>query len=143
MKILSYFRNTMSFVLSVPAGILLLLKGISGPTETYRLLLEYLGSGIITDELIQSVITTALLVLIAISSLGGLAVLGGGFLIWKSHAFVGKFLIILGAGVGALWVVFLLITLVTTGEVSSIVSQYSLIGWAGLILAFLARLVAK
>jgi hypothetical protein len=142
-KTLSDLRNTMAFALSVPAGILLLLKGISGPTETYRLLLEYLSSGVITDELIQSVITTALLVLIAISSMGGLAVLAGGFLIWKNHAFVGKFLIALGAEVGALWVVFLLITLVTTGEVSSIISQYSLIGWAGLILAFSARLIAK
>ena len=143
MNTLSDLRNILAFALSVPAGILLLLKGISGPTETYRLLLEYLSSGIITDELVQSVITTTLLVLITISSLGGLAVLAGGFLIWKNHAFVGKFLIILGAGVGTLWVVFLLIALVTTGEVSSIISQYSLIGWVGLILAFSARIIAN
>lgn len=143
MKTLSELRNTIAFALSVPAGILLLLKGISGPTETYRLLLEYLSNGIITDEFTQSVVTTALLVLIAVSSLGGLAVLVGGFLIWKNYAFMGKLLITLGAGVGTLWVVFLLITLVTTGEVSSIISQYSLIGWAGLFLAFSARLIAK
>jgi hypothetical protein len=136
-------RNAVSFVLSVPAGILLLLKGVSGPTETYRLLLDYLSSGIITDEMVQSVITAALLVLITISSLGGLAVLAGGFLIWKNHVFTGKLLISLGAGVGALWVVFLLITVVTTGEFYSTISEYSLVGWSGLILAFLARLIAK
>ena len=136
-------RNALSFALSVPAGILLLFKGISGPTETYRLLLEYLNSGIITDERVQSVITTALVVLIAISSLGGLAVLAGGFLIWRNLASIGKLLIFLGAGVGTLWVVFLLITFVTTGEISSIISEYSLIGLIGLILAFSARLIAK
>jgi hypothetical protein len=137
MNIMNASRNALSFALSVPAGILLLFKGISGPTETYRLLLEYLNSGIITDERVQSVI------LIAISSLGGLAVLAGGFLIWRNLASIGKLLIFLGAGVGTLWVVFLLITFVTTGEISSIISEYSLIGLIGLILAFSARLIAK
>ncbi len=136
-------RNTLAFVLSVPAGILLLLKGISGPTEVYFWLLEYLSGGVVSDELIQSLVTIVLLVLIAISSLGGIAVLAGGFLIWKNHVLTGKLLITLGAGVGTLWVVFLLVTLVTTGAISSTIAQYSIIGWAGLVLAFAARLVAK
>ena len=62
-------RNFLSFAISVPAGILLLLKGITGPTETYAWLLNYLSNGIITDKLVQSIITTTLLVLILISSL--------------------------------------------------------------------------
>ena len=136
-------RNVLAFALSVPAGIMLLLKGISGPTGAYFWLLDYLSSGVIADELLQSLLIVALLILIAISSLGGLAVLAGGFLIWKNHVLTGKLLISLGAGVGTLWVVFLLITLVTTGEISSSISQYSLVGWVGLILGFSARLVAK
>ncbi|MCW4053691.1 MAG: hypothetical protein NWE84_02065 [Candidatus Bathyarchaeota archaeon] len=96
-------RNFLSFAISVPAGILLLLKGISGPTETYAWLLNYLSSGIIADKLIQSIITTKFLILIFISSLGGIAVIAGGFFVWKNHISIGKLLISLGAGVGFLW----------------------------------------
>ena len=142
-KAVDISRNVLAFALSVPAGIMLLLKGISGPTGAYFWLLEYLSSGVITDELIQSLVIIVLLILIAISSLGGLAVLAGGFLIWKNHILTGKLLISLGAGVGTLWVIFLLITSVTTGEITSTISLYSLIGWTGLILAFAARIVAK
>jgi hypothetical protein len=139
-KFMSALRNLLSFALSVPAGILLLLKGITGPSEAYSWLLDYLNSGIITDELTLNIITTTLLILIFISSLGGIAVIAGGFLVWKNHVSTGKLLISLGAGVGVFWVLFLLLTLASTGDVFS---QYSVIGWIGLILAFLARLVAK
>jgi hypothetical protein len=133
-------RNFLSFVLSVPAGILLLLKGIAGPTEAYSWLLNYLSSGIIPDQTIQSIITTTLLILIFISSLGGIAVIAGGYLVWKNHVSIGKLLISLGAGVGFFWVIFLLFTFASTGD---LFSQYSAIGLAGLILAFIARLLAK
>ena len=133
-------RNFLSFVLSVLAGILLLLKGIAGPTEAYSWLLNYLSSGIIPDQTIQSIITTTLLILIFISSLGGIAVIAGGYLVWKNHVSIGKLLISLGAGVGFFWVIFLLFTFASTGD---LFSQYSAIGLAGLILAFIARLFAK
>jgi len=136
---MSGFRNILAFALSVPAGILLLLKGITGPTEAYSWLLNYLSSGVITDELILTIVTTALLVLIFISSLGGIAVIAGGVLVWKDHVSTGKLLISLGAGVGFIWVVFLLFTFASTGD---LFSQYSVMGLTGLILAFLALLVA-
>ena len=135
-------RNFLSFVLSVPSGVLLLLKGISGPTGTYSWLIDYLNC-VIADGLLLSVVTVVLLVLIVVSSLGGFAVLAGGFLNFKNHTWTGKLLISLGAGVGLFWVLFLLFTLVSTGDLSSAISQYSLIGWIGLILAFFARLVAE
>jgi len=136
---MSGFRKVLSFVLSVPAGILLLLKGITGPTEAYSWLLNYLNSGVITDEFILTVVTTVLLVLIFISSLGGIAVIAGGVLVWKDHVSTGRLLISLGAGVGILWVIFLLFTFASTGD---LFSQYSVMGLTGLILAFLALLVA-
>ncbi len=136
---MSGFRNILAFALSVPAGILLLLKGITGPTEAYSWLLNYLSSGVIADGLILTVATTALLVLIFISSLGGIAVIAGGFLVWKDHVSTGRLLISLGAGVGFIWVIFLLFTLASTGDVFS---QYSVMGLTGLVLAFLALLVA-
>jgi hypothetical protein len=79
------FRNFLSFAISVPAGVLLLLKDITGPIETYSWLLNYLSSGIIANQLIQSTAVTTLLILIFISSLGGIAVIAGGFSIWKIH----------------------------------------------------------
>ncbi len=136
---MSGFRNILAFALSVPAGILLLLKGITGPTEAYSWLLNYLSSGVIADGLILTVATTALLVLIFISSLGGIAVIAGGVLVWKDHVSTGRLLISLGAGVGFIWVIFLLFTLASTGDVFS---QYSVMGLTGLVLAFLALLVA-
>ena len=136
---MSGFRNILSFVLSVPAGILLFLKGISGPTEAYSWLLNYLSSGVITDELILAVVTTVLLVLIFVSSLGGIAVIAGGILVWKNHVSTGKLLISLGAGVDLIWVLFLLFTLASTGD---LFSQYSVMGLTGLTLAFLALLAA-
>ena len=137
---MSSLRNSLAFTLSVPAGILLLLKGIAGPTEAYSWLLNFLSSGIIADQTVQSIITTILLILIFISTLGGIAVIAGGFLVWKNHVTIGKILIALGAGVGFFWVIFLIFTLASTGN---LFSQYSLIGWTGLILAFTARLLAK
>ena len=140
MKSIGASRNFLSFVLSVPSGILLLLKGIAGPTEAYSWLLNYLNSGIIPDQTVQSIVTTTLLILIFISSLGGIAVIAGGFLVWKNHVSIGKLLISLGAGVGFFWVIFLVFTLASTG---GLFSQYSGIGLTGLILAFIARLLAK
>ena len=137
---MSGFRNIFSFVLSVPAGILLLLTGITGPTEAYSWLLNYLSSsGFITDELVLAVVTTVLLALIFVSSLGGIAVIAGGVLVWKDHVSIGRLLISLGGGVGFLWVLFLLFTLVSSGD---LFSQYSVMGLTGLTLAFLALLVA-
>jgi hypothetical protein len=135
-------RNSLSFVLSVPAGILLLLKGISGPTGTYSWLIDYLN-GVVADGFLLSVVTVVLLVLIVVSSLGGFAVLAGGFLIFKNHSWTGKLLISLGAGIGFFWVLFLLFALVSTGDLSSALSQYSLIGWSGLVLAFLSWFIAE
>jgi hypothetical protein len=139
-KFMSGVRNVLSFVLSVPAGILLLLKGITGPTEAYSWLLNYLSSsGVITDGLVLAFVTTVLSVLIFISSLGGIAVIAGGVLVWKNHVSTGRLLISLAAGVGFLWVLFLLFTLMSRGD---LFSQYSVMGLTGLTLAFLALLVA-
>ena len=67
----------------------------------------------------------------------------GGFLIYKNHVGTGKLLIGLGAGVGIPWLIFLAISLITTGEVAAVTVQHSSIGWIGVILAFAARIIAK
>ncbi|MCJ7714340.1 hypothetical protein MUO66_07790 [Candidatus Bathyarchaeota archaeon] len=135
-------RNITAFLISVPAGLLLFIKGIQGPTGIYFLILDYVN-GLLTTGAIKSFLVFGLLVLILLSSLGGLTVIAGGFLIWKDHVSTGKFLIGIGAGISTFLALFLLITLFTSGDLSSLIAQYGVVGWIGIILAFLARSIAR
>jgi hypothetical protein len=135
-------RNLSAFLLSFPAGLLLLINGIQGPTELYVLILNNVSSYLSTGA-IRSILIWGLMVLIVLSSLGGLTVIAGGFLIWKNQVFIGKFLIGIGAGISIFVVFALLIPFITSGNFLSIISQYSVLGWIGLFLAFLARSIAR
>ncbi|MCW4046717.1 MAG: hypothetical protein NWE99_04035 [Candidatus Bathyarchaeota archaeon] len=135
-------RREAACVLAVVAGVLLLLSGIHGPTGTYELISEQLPNYIQDPQVIQ-VVNILMLILIAISLAGGFAVIAGGILILLNRVGTGKFIISLGVGVGLLWLILLVITLVTTQQVAYVIAEYSSIGWAGIILAFAARIVAK
>lgn len=135
-------RNLSAFLFSIPAGLLLLFKGIQGPTEIYSLIFGYI-TNLLSVGAIRSMLVVGLLVLVVLSSLGGLTVMVGGFLIWKNHVSIGKLLIGVGAGISVFLFLFLLINVVTSGDISSVIAQYSVLGWIGIILAFLARLIAK
>lgn len=135
-------RNFLAFLLSIISGLLLLLKGIQGPTEFYFFIFNYVSS-LLSAGIIRSIFMGGLLVLIVLSSLGGLTVIAGGFFIWKNQVSFGKFLIGMGAGISVFFVFVLLIPFFTSGDVLSIVNQYSVLGWIGLFLAFLARSIAK
>lgn len=135
-------RNLTAFLISVPAGLLLLIKGIQGPTSLYFLILGYV-SDLLTVGAVKSFLVFCLLVLIVISSFGGLSVIAGGFLIWKNYVSAGKFLIGMGAGISIFLIIFLLITLATSGDLYSVIAQYGILGWLGIFLAFLARSIAK
>jgi hypothetical protein len=135
-------RRLVACALAVVAGVFLLLSGIHGPTETYQLVIDQLPN-FITDQQVLQVVNTLMLVLIAISLAGGFAVIGGGILILLNRVGTGKLLISLGIGVGLLWLILLVITLITTQQVAAVIAEYSSIGWAGIILAFIARIVAK
>ena len=135
-------RNLLAFFLSIPAGLLLFIKGIQGPAEFYFLMLSYV-SNLLGEGVVRLILVVGLLVLIILSSLGGLTVIVGGFFIWKNHVSFGKFLIGVGAGISVFLVFVLLIPFFASGDVLSIVSQYSVLGWIGLFLAFLVRSIAK
>jgi len=135
-------RRWVAVVLSVVAGVLLLLSGIRGPVGTYELVREQLPLFIQNQQVLQLADIVAL-VLIAISLAGGLSVLAGAYLIYRNHVGTGKLLIGLGAGVGIPWLIMLAITLITTQQVAAVIAQYSSIGWIGVILAFVSRTIAK
>ena len=135
-------RRWVAVALSAVAGVLLLLSGIRGPVGTYELVREQLPLLIQNPPVLQ-VADTVALVLIAISLAGGLSVLAGAFLIYRSHVGTGKLLIGLGAGVGIPWLIMLAITLITAQQIAAVITQHSSIGWVGVILAFAARTIAK
>ncbi len=124
------------------SGFLLLFKGIQGPTEFYFFILNYVSS-LLSAGIIRSILLFGLLVLIVLSSLGGLTVIAGGFFILKNQVSFGRFLIGVGAGISVFFVFVLLIPLFTSGDVFSVFNQYSVLGWIGLFLAFLARLIVR
>ena len=135
-------RNLTAFLISVPAGLILFIKGIQGPTGIYFLILDYV-TDLLTTGAVKSFLVFCLLVLIVLSSLGGLTVIAGGFLVWKDHVSTGKFLIGIGAGISVFLALFLLIALFTSGDLSSLIAQYGVLGWIGIFLAFLAKSIAR
>jgi hypothetical protein len=135
-------RRSIACALAIVAGVFLVLSGIHGPTETYQLIIDQLPN-FISDQQVLQVVNTLMLVLIAISLAGGFAVIGGGILILLNRVGTGKLVISLGLGVGLLWLIVLVAALITTQQVAGVIAEYSSIGWAGIILAIAARIVAK
>jgi len=135
-------RNLLVLVLSVFGGGLLIISGTSGPIGIYEAILQNLPL-FIKDPLVLLMATVMALILVILSSLGGLTVIVGGYLIYKGHVTTGKLMIGLGAGVGIPWLLFILFMVMITQELTSIITQHSITGWMGIIVSFIARLIAK
>lgn len=134
--------NLLTFALSILGGILLIVSGTRGPVEIFNTILERLTL-FITDELILTMATMVTLFLVVLSSMGGFAVILGGYLIYKNHIKTGKLVIGLGAGVGIPWLLYILFIIVITQDVTTVIAQHSIIGWIGIILSFIARSIAR
>jgi hypothetical protein len=135
-------RNLIAAILAAVAGILLIVSGTQGPIGIYQLILQKLPT-FISDALLLSIARTVALILISISLLGGFVVITGALLVYKGHSITGKLAIGLGAGAGIPWLILLLVALATTVDTSSILAQHSVVGWIGIIAAFVARFTAK
>lgn len=135
-------RQWTAIVFAATAGILLLVSGIRGPTGTYQLLQQELPKVTQNQQVLQ-IANIIAAIFIAIALAGGVSVLAGAILIYKNHVRTAKFLIGLGAGVGIPWLIMLAISLITTGQLATVIAQHSSIGWIGVILAFAARTIAK
>jgi len=135
-------RNLLVLVLSICGGGLLIVSGTRGPIGIYEAILQNLPL-FIKDPLVLLMATVMALILVILSSLGGLTVIVGGYLIYKGHVTTGKLMIGLGAGVGIPWLLFILFTLMITQGLTSVITQHSITGWMGIIISFIARLIAK
>jgi len=139
---LANIKRLVTFIVAFVAGVLLLASGIRGPTGTYQLIIDQLPQFIQSQQILQ-IANTLALILITVSLAGGLAVIAGGILVLMNRVGTGKWVIGLGAGVGIPWLIMLVVTLITTQQIAAVVAEYSTIGWAGIILAFAARTIAK
>jgi hypothetical protein len=129
-------------VVATIGGIFLLISGIHGPTETYKTIMDLLPQFIQNQQILQ-IANVVAAILITISLAGGLAVIAGGTLILIGRVGTGKSVISLGVGVGLPWLIMLAITLVTTQQVAAVITEYSTIGWSGIVLAVAVRIIAK
>jgi hypothetical protein len=138
---MAHKRGLVVFVISVISGVLLLVSGTRGPSGIFELIMQQLPS--FTDNtLILSLASVAILVLITLSWVGGIIVIFGGYLVFRNHVGTGKLMISLGGGIGLPWLIFVLFTLFTTSSITEVLTQHSVVGWTGILLAFLARTLA-
>ncbi len=124
------------------AGVLLLASGTHGPIGTYQTVRDLLPRFTQNQQILQAA-NIVTLILITVSLAGGLAVFAGGILVVLNRVGTGKLVIGLGTGVGIPWLIFLAVTLITTQQLASVLAEYSVLGWLGIILAFAARTIAK
>jgi hypothetical protein len=122
--------------LAIIAGILLFIEGISG-LATWQTIRNFVIQYIADNEIIQIIFA----VLIFIASLGGISVIIGGLLIGKEKLITGRFLIMLGAGLGLIGLIITIIISITHGSFT--LGGFLTIGVIGLILSIIARMLAK
>jgi len=129
-------KNKSVMLIAIIAGILLLISGISG-LATWEAIQEFVTNNIVDNAVIQIVFA----ILIFIASLGGIAVIIGGLLIGKDQVGTGKFLITLGAGLGIIGLIVSIYYAYMEGTLD--IWGFFSIGFIGLILSIIARMMAK
>ncbi|MFW9786951.1 MAG: hypothetical protein ACFFE2_11820 [Candidatus Thorarchaeota archaeon] len=92
-------------------------------------------------------ITLVLTILLYIASLGGIAVIIGGILIGMARIGTGKFVIGIGAGVGLIGLIIMLVEGYLAGGLEALTDILTLISqsiaWIGVIMSIVARSMAK
>jgi len=129
-------KNKNAMIIAIIAGVLLLISGISG-LATWEAIKEFVTNNIADNAVIQIVFA----ILIFIASLGGISVIVGGILIGKDNVGTGKFLITLGAGLGIIGLIVSIYYAYVEGALN--VWSFFSIGFIGLILSIIARIIAK
>lgn len=129
-------KSNQAMGIAIIAGALLLIAGISGAT-TWEAVKGFVASQFPGNEILEFVFV----ILIFIASLGGIAVIIGGLLIGKKKIGTGRLLILLGAGIGIIGLIFS--TIVAYNEGNLTIGSFLSIGTIGIILSIAARIIAK
>jgi len=134
-------RNKTAAILAIVGGVFILIAGGTGMVnfliELSDIVQELLGG---SNELVSTIFW----ILIFIAALGGIAVMIGGFLIYKNRTIAGKIFVTLGAGMGIIGLLLGLISAAVQGE------ELAYYAWLttsfmgiGIVLSLVARYVAK
>jgi hypothetical protein len=128
-------KRKISFVLSIISGIFLILSGTNGVSFFKRLseiILRYF------DIIILKII---FILLTIIASLGGIAVILGGFLIYKKKIRLGRFIIAIGTGAGLISLLLNFSIIVITRGIP--INWFLSFSTLGIIFSVLARRIVK
>jgi hypothetical protein len=130
-------RNKTSMAVAIVAGICLLIDGVSG-FATWDAIRSFVINqlNLADNEIVQIVFA----VLIFIAALGGIAVIAGGLLIGKDKVKSGKFIILLGTGLGIIGFIFSIILGIYEGNFTY--NSLLTFGAIGIILSIVARMIA-
>lgn len=129
-------RNDEAALLAAVSGILLIVSGYTGARPLNRffdLLEDAFGSG-------PSLLVLAY-IFVGIASLGGFAVLFGGFLIWKDRVRLGRIVILVGSGAGFFTLLIFLLVNLRREEFSLLTSVLPAV--FGVLIGIIARIRAK
>ena len=131
-------------ILAFVGGALLIIAGVTGSVGIVGTAIEYLIDqlGGPTADMLSIVLQT----LNFIADLGGVAVIFGGVLIYMERKRVAKFIISIGAGMGLIGFLIILISAFFHGwayTLSFLFIIFQSLGWIGVILSIAATLLAK
>jgi len=128
--------------LAVVGGVMLVFGGFAGTAQSTLDSVKRAAEDWFPDNDQKGTILTVLTVMIYLAMLGGLAVILGGYLMWKDYDIAGKILVWLGTGVGVLSLVISAAIALATGNWDAFVaSNLTLVG-IGLVLSIVARRLA-
>jgi hypothetical protein len=126
-------RNKSATIIAIIAGIFLLIDGVNG-FVTWDTIKSFI-TNYLDNEIIQIIFT----ILLFIAGLGGISVIAGGLLIGKNKIRLGKFVILLGTGLGLIGFVFSIIVAINNGNFSF--NSFLKFGAIGIILSIVARVI--
>jgi hypothetical protein len=133
-------RNKLAFYLAVIGGICLIIGGGVGMAPLLMEIQPVVEENISDDERISNTFR----ILILLASLGGIAVILGGVLIYLEFIFAAKILIALGAGIGIFGLLIGLGLAWYAGEMDAYFNGIlTTIAGVGVLLAVAASFVAK
>ena len=131
-------------ILAFAGGALLIIAGVTGSVGVVGKAIEYL-----IDQLggpTAAILSIVLQALYFIADLGVVAVIFGGGLIYTGRKRVAKFIIGIGAGMGLIGFIIILISALFHGwayTLSFLFIIFQSLGWIGAILSIAATLLAK
>jgi hypothetical protein len=138
-------QNRFPFILCLIGGVLLVTHGATGSIGFLQLIADI---PTLFPQLLGIVwlIKLVLYVLIFLAGLGGISVIIGGFFLTKGRLTSGKFLIMLGAGLGLIGLLVSLGQILYTSGFGALVSFIMVAsqsaGWVGAVLSIIARMTA-